>query len=50
VLDPSETIAAYGWTPRYSFEDTIKRMLAWYDVHGVTTIFAHVRPPAAMAG
>jgi UDP-glucose 4-epimerase len=49
VLDPSETIAAFGWKPRHGFEDTIRRILAWYDVHGVTTIFAHVRQPAAMA-
>ncbi|KAB0675906.1 NAD-dependent epimerase/dehydratase family protein [Aureimonas leprariae] len=45
VLDPSETIAAFGWRPRYSFADTIRRMLAWYDTHGVTTIYSHVRRP-----
>jgi UDP-glucose 4-epimerase len=49
VLDPSKTISAFGWTPRYSFEQTIRRMLAWYDVHGVTAIFSHLKAPPASA-
>jgi UDP-glucose 4-epimerase len=48
VLDPSQTIARLGWQPQYSFADTIRRMLAWYDVHGVKTIYSHLAtaPPA----
>jgi UDP-glucose 4-epimerase len=49
VLDPSKTISVFGWTPRYSFEQTIRRMLAWYDVHGVTAIFSHLKAPPASA-
>lgn len=45
VLDPSETFRAFGWAPRYSFEDIIRRMLDWYDVHGVSAIFSHLRKP-----
>jgi UDP-glucose 4-epimerase len=49
VLDPSLTIATFGWRPRYSFEETIRRMLAWYDVHGVTAIYSHLQAPPATA-
>ena len=37
---------AFGWAPRYSFEQTIRRMLAWYDMHGVTAIYSHLKAPA----
>jgi UDP-glucose 4-epimerase len=45
VLDPSATIAAFGWRPRYDFAQTIRRMLAWYDQHGVTAIYSHLKAP-----
>lgn len=45
VLDPSRTIEAFGWKPRYSFEQTIRRMLTWYDTHGVTAIYSHLKAP-----
>lgn len=45
VLDPSCTKAAFGWQAEVSFAESLKRMLAWYDVHGVHTVYAHVRPP-----
>lgn len=47
VLDPSKTIEAFGWRPRYSFEQIIRRMLAWYDVNGVTSIYSHLKAPPA---
>jgi UDP-glucose 4-epimerase len=43
VLDPSHTIRTFGWTPRYEFAETIRRMLAWYDLHGVTAIYSHLK-------
>jgi UDP-glucose 4-epimerase len=46
VLDPALTIATFGWRPRYSFEQTIRRMLSWYDRHGVTAIHSHLKAPA----
>lgn len=45
VLDPIETIRAFDWRPRYSFAQTIKRMLVWYDTHGVTAIYSHLKAP-----
>jgi UDP-glucose 4-epimerase len=47
VLDPSKTIEAFAWRPKYTFEQTIRRMLAWYDVHGVTAIYSHLKPGVA---
>ena len=46
VLDPSKTISAFSWQPKYSFEQTIRRMLGWYDQHGVTAIYSHLKTPA----
>ncbi len=45
VLDPAKTISTFGWRPRYTFEQTIRRMLSWYDRHGVTTIYSHLKAP-----
>jgi UDP-glucose 4-epimerase len=45
VLDPSHTQAVLGWKAQYSFEQIIRRMFAWYDVHGVTAIFSHLKMP-----
>jgi UDP-glucose 4-epimerase len=42
VLDPSQTMATFHWKPRYDFRQTILRMLAWYDKHGVTAIYSHL--------
>ncbi len=46
VLDPSKTMSAFGWRPQYSFAETIRRMLSWYDRHGVTAIYSHLKPPS----
>lgn len=45
VLDPSQTKSAFNWRPEYSFEQTVKRMLDWYDSNGVVAIFSHLRTP-----
>jgi UDP-glucose 4-epimerase len=47
MLDSSETEAAFGWKARHSFPETIKRQLAWYDQHGVTDVFSHLKTPVA---
>jgi UDP-glucose 4-epimerase len=49
VLDPGKTIETFDWHPRYSFEQTIRRMLAWYDIHGVTAIYSHLKAPSSSA-
>lgn len=45
VLDPSDTYAELGWTAKFGFEETILRMLRWYDAHGVSDIFSHLSRP-----
>jgi len=45
VLDPSETEKKLGWKAQVGFEETIRRMLAWYDEHGVSAIHSHLAEP-----
>jgi nucleoside-diphosphate-sugar epimerase len=47
TLDSSKTEEAFGWKARHPFRATIKRQLAWYDQHGVTDVFSHLKAPAA---
>jgi UDP-glucose 4-epimerase len=46
VLDPGHTERALGWRPTVGFSETIARMLRWYDAHGVSAIYSHLRPAA----
>ena len=45
VLDPSQTEKVLGWKAQVGFEETIRRMLAWYDSHGVSAIYSHLAEP-----
>jgi len=42
VLDPSHTQQTFGWHAAMSFEQTIHRMLSWYDNHGITDVYSHL--------
>lgn len=42
-LDPSLTTRDFGWSPRISFNEAIRRQLAWYDQYGVTETFSHLK-------
>jgi len=42
VLDPSETTRELGWTAKVGFEETVRRMLRWYDMHGITDVYSHL--------
>ena len=44
-LDASDTLRAFGWKAKVGFVDTIRRQLAWYDKHGVTDVFSHLKFP-----
>lgn len=46
-LDASETFRAFGWKAQIGFTETIRRQLAWYDEHGVTDVFSHLKSPSA---
>lgn len=45
-LDASETTKQFGWQPKVGFAETISRQLAWYDQHGVTDVFSHLKTPS----
>ena len=42
VPDPSRTTSVLGWTAKVSFGETIRRMLSWYDAHGVSDVYSHL--------
>ena len=43
-LDVEATRCAFGWSAQVSFAETIRRQLEWYDAHGVTDVFSHLKP------
>ena len=45
VLDPSKTRSAFGWEAKVPFDATIRRLLAWYDAHGVSDVYSHLAEP-----
>jgi len=45
VLDPEITQQVFGWKARVGFEETIHRMLSWYDRHGISAIYSHLAMP-----
>jgi len=47
VLDPARTQERLGWTATVGFAETMARMLRWYDAHGISAIYSHLKAPAA---
>lgn len=45
-LDPEKTVREFGWTAKIGFKDAILRQLQWYDAHGVTDVFSHLKAPS----
>jgi nucleoside-diphosphate-sugar epimerase len=45
VPDPSRTHALLGWRAKVPFDETIRRLLAWYDAHGVNDVYSHLAAP-----
>lgn len=43
ALDPSKTAEAFNWSAKVSFKETIYRQLAWYDQHGISDVFSHLK-------
>jgi UDP-glucose 4-epimerase len=42
VPDPSRTTSILGWSAKVPFGETIRRMLSWYDAHGVSDVYSHL--------
>lgn len=45
VLDPSRTEADFGWRHKIGFEESIVRMVRWYDEFGVSAVHSHLKAP-----
>ena len=45
VPDPMKTSEVLGWRATVSFEETIRRLLTWYDAHGVSDVYSHLAAP-----
>jgi len=43
ALDATATLNGFGWKAQVPFAETIRRQLAWYDEHGVTDVFSHLK-------
>lgn len=48
-LDPTATAHAFGWRAEVPFSQAIRRQLAWYDAHGVTDVYSHLKAESAHA-
>jgi nucleoside-diphosphate-sugar epimerase len=45
VPDPKRTQERLGWRAQVPFNETIRRLLSWYDAHGVTDVYSHLAAP-----
>lgn len=43
VLDPAKARQDFDWQAAISFEEMMTAMLAWYDKHGVTDVYSHLK-------
>jgi UDP-glucose 4-epimerase len=43
LLDASSTRAAFGWAPATDLESGLRRLIAWYDAHGVGDTYTHLK-------
>lgn len=49
MLDASAAKRDFNWSLKYGFEETIARQLRWYDAHGVTDVFSHLKTAGSNA-
>lgn len=45
VLDPIATHCAFGWRAKVGFKAIIEKQLRWYDQHGISDTFSHLKAP-----
>lgn len=43
VLDPAKAKQEFHWQAAISFDEMMTSMLAWYDKHGVTDVYSHLK-------
>ena len=44
-LDPTETGIAFNWKAEVSFEESVIKLLKWYDNFGVSDVYSHLKSP-----
>lgn len=47
-LDATETLKAFGWKAQVDFSETIRRQLQWYDKHGISDVYSHLKSTKAL--
>ena len=45
TLDASYTMEVFDWEIKYTFKNSLIKMLKWYDKYGVNQIYSHVKKP-----
>ena len=45
VLDPSKTETEFAWKAKVSLEESLSRMVNWYNINGVRAVYAHLKAP-----
>lgn len=43
VLDPQETMRQFDWQAKIGFEQMLLKQLQWYDKHGVSKTYSHLK-------
>ena len=43
VLDPKRAESDFGWKAQIGFKEMMSGMLSWYDRHGVTDVYSHLK-------
>lgn len=43
TLDPKETYEVLGWNSIIDFKSSIRKMLDWYELHGVSEVYSHIK-------
>lgn len=46
-LDPARAAREMGWRAQVNFAETVRRQLRWYDAHGITDVYSHLKAPPA---
>lgn len=47
LLDPTKTMEDFGWNTSTSLETGVQRAVEWYQKHGVTQTYTHLKPMLA---
>lgn len=49
LIDPTKTQKDFGWAVHTPLTEGVKRTIAWYNTHGITQTYTHLKPVEAIA-